>query len=496
MLYLIFLGIDLGTSSVKILAVDEKGKILGDVSKSYPVDYPKSNWAEQNPEEWWQRTKEAIIELIKKYNLPKDDIKSIGFSGQMHGLVALNEEDEVLMPAILWCDQRTFEECEEITNYFGQEKLTEYVGNKALAGFTAPKLLWVKKNRPEIFSKIKHILLPKDYIRFRLSGEYATEVSDASGLLLLDIEKRTWSREMLEYIGVEEEQLPKLYESYEVTGKLTEEVKKELGLSGEILVVGGAGDQAAGAIGTGTVKEGIVSVTLGTSGVVFAAHNEYAVDKDNRLHAFCHANGKYHSMGVMLSAASSLKWWVEDVNKGMTFEELLAEAEEVDPSHLIFLPYLLGERTPYPDPNARGTFIGMDMKTTRGAMTRAVLEGVAFGLKDMLEILKDMNVPIHQIRVIGGGAKSDLWKQIIADIFGQEIQEINTNQGGALGAAILAGMGAGAYNDIEEACATFIKAVGSVKPNKENVKKYEKIYRLYVEGYKSLNNWFDLSVSL
>lgn len=493
---MIFLGIDLGTSSVKILAVDEKGKILGDVSKSYPVDYPKSNWAEQNPEEWWQRTKEAIIELIKKYNLPKDDIKSIGFSGQMHGLVALNEEDEVLMPAILWCDQRTFEECEEITNYFGQEKLTEYVGNKALAGFTAPKLLWVKKNRPEIFSKIKHILLPKDYIRFRLSGEYATEVSDASGLLLLDIEKRTWSREMLEYIGVEEEQLPKLYESYEVTGKLTEEVKKELGLSGEILVVGGAGDQAAGAIGTGTVKEGIVSVTLGTSGVVFAAHNEYAVDKDNRLHAFCHANGKYHSMGVMLSAASSLKWWVEDVNKGMTFEELLAEAEEVDPSHLIFLPYLLGERTPYPDPNARGTFIGMDMKTTRGAMTRAVLEGVAFGLKDMLEILKDMNVPIHQIRVIGGGAKSDLWKQIIADIFGQEIQEINTNQGGALGAAILAGMGAGAYSDIEEACATFIKAVGSVKPNKENVKKYEKIYRLYVEGYKSLNNWFDLSVSL
>lgn len=492
---MIFLGIDLGTSSVKVLAVDKDGTILGESSREYPVYYPKSNWAEQNPEDWWMGTKEAIKEVIQKNNLPEGGIRGIGFSGQMHGLVALDEENKVLLPAILWCDQRTAEECEDITNHFGQEKLTELVGNKALTGFTAPKILWVKKNHPELFEKIRHILLPKDYIRFKLTGDYATDVSDASGMLLLDVKNRCWSKEMIEYIGIKEEYLPKLYESYEVTGKLSEEVKGELGLTGEVLVVGGGGDNAAGAIGTGTVKEGTVMVTLGTSGVVFAAHDDYAVDSQNRLHAFCHANGKYHSMGVMLSAASCLKWWVEEANKGMDFDELLKEASETEPGAkgVIFLPYLMGERTPYADPDARGTFLGLSMSTTRGEMTRAVLEGVSFGLRDSLEILKDIGVPISQIIAIGGGSKSPLWKQILADIFGYPINEINTNQGGALGAAILAGVGAGEFSSIEEACNIFIKIVGSVTPIEKNVEKYNKIYTRYKEAYQSLKDWFKLS---
>lgn len=495
---MVFLGIDLGTSSVKVLAVDHNGTILGESTREYPVYYPKSNWAEQNPEDWWINTKEAIRELINKNNLSEQEIRSIGFSGQMHGLVALDEENKVLFPAILWCDQRTDEECEDITNHFGQEKLTQLVGNKALTGFTAPKILWVRKNYPELFSKIRHILLPKDYIRFKLTGDYATDVSDASGMLLLDVESRTWSKEMIDFIEIKEDFLPKLYESYEITGKLTEEVKKELGLTGEIWVVGGAGDNAAGAIGTGTVNEGTIMVTLGTSGVVFAAHDKYAVDSQNRLHAFCHANGKYHSMGVMLSAASCLKWWVEEANKGMSFDELLKEASETESgcNKVIFLPYLMGERTPYADPNARGTFLGLSMSTTRGEMTRAVLEGVSFGLRDSLEILKDIGIPISQIIAIGGGSKSPLWKQILADIFGYPIQEINTNQGGALGAAILAGVGTGEYKSIEEACNKFIKIIGSTSPKDKNIESYNKLHKLYREAYKSLKNWFKLSADL
>ncbi|NLK22143.1 MAG: xylulokinase [Epulopiscium sp.] len=495
---MIFLGIDLGASSVKVLAVDQEGNILGEASREYLVHYPKSNWAEQNPEDWWVNTKEAIKELISKSNIPSDKVRSIGFSGQMHGLVALDESNNVLFPAILWCDQRTTEECEDITNHFGQEKLTELVGNKALTGFTAPKILWVKKNKQELFEKIRHILLPKDYIRFKLTGDYATDVSDASGMLLLDVENRTWSQEMIEYMGIDKDCLPKLYESYEITGNLTKEVKEELGLSGDVLVVGGAGDNAAGAIGTGTVKEGTVMVTLGTSGVVFAAHDEYAVDSKNRLHAFCHSNGKYHSMGVMLSAASCLKWWVEEANKGMDFDELLNEAalSKLGCDGVIFLPYLMGERTPYADPNAKGTFLGLSMTSTRGDMTRAVLEGVAFGLRDSLEILKDIKVNISQIIAIGGGSKSPLWKQILADIFGQTIEEINTNQGGALGAAILAGVGAGEFKTIEEACTKFIKVVGSVKPIDENVKRYNKIHKIYTKAYESLKDWFELSANI
>lgn len=493
---MILLGIDLGTSSVKILAIGERGNIIGDVSKDYPVNYPRDNWAEQNPEDWWINTREGIKELTQKFSIASNSIRAVSFSGQMHGLVALDGNNEVLTPAILWCDQRTYEECEDITNFFGKEKLTQYVGNKALTGFTAPKILWLKKNKRDVFDKIKHILLPKDYIRFKLTGDFATDVSDASGMLLLDVKNRSWSKEMLEFIGIKESVLPALYESYEVTGKVTEDSKRELGLKGEILVIAGAGDQAAGAIGTGAVEDGIVSVNLGTSGVVFAAHDEFAVDRENRLHAFCHANGKYHSMGVMLSAASCLKWWVEEVNRGMTFDQLLEEAKGSQSSGVVFLPYLFGERTPYSDPDARGCFIGLSINTTRGEMTRAVLEGVAFGLKDSLEILKDIKIPIKEIRVIGGGAKSPLWKQILADVFGTTIAEINTTQGGALGSAILAGVGAGVFQSINVACSNIIKVTNHIESNRKNVEYYKRIYKLYSKLYHSLYDWFKASAKV
>jgi xylulokinase len=409
----------------------------------------------------------------------------------MHGLVALDKDDEVLLPAILWCDNRTEQECDEITKHFGQDKLREYTGNKCLTGFTAPKILWVKNNMPNVFQQIEHIMLPKDYIRLKLTGEYATDYSDASGMLLLDVENKRWSQPMCEYLGVDEGKLPKLYESYEVTGVVTDDVLNELGLTGEILVVGGAGDQAAGAIGTGTVEEGIVSVTLGTSGVVFSAHESYTVDKDCRLHAFCHASGSYHSMGVMLSAASCLKWWVERINKENDTVSLLEEAKDTKPNQkLVFLPYLMGERTPYSDPDAKGTFVGMDMNTTREDMTRAVLEGVAFGLRDSLEIIKDMNMPINDVRLIGGGARSNLWKQIIADIFNMPIGEINTNQGGALGAAILAAVGAGVYPDVKTGCKQMVRVVDAISPDKENVQVYDSVYKKYRDLYKCLENWF------
>jgi xylulokinase len=487
-----FLGIDLGTSSVKILVTNSNNEIVGDSTREYPVYFPQDKWAEQNPEDWWIQTKEAIKEVVSALKLPKDSIKAISFSGQMHGLVALGEDNSVLTPAILWCDQRTEVECDEITAYFGSEKLSELVANKALTGFTAPKILWVKKNLPEIFKQIRHIMLPKDYVNFCLTGNYSTDLSDASGMLLIDVPNRTWSKEMLDFLEVSEEMLPKLYESYEVCGSVKQEVKDELGLEGEILVIAGAGDQAAGAVGTGTVVEGIVSVTLGTSGVVFAAHETFAVDSENRLHAFCHANGKYHSMGVMLSAANCLKWWVDSIQQGTSFDELLKEAEEIGTTDakLVFLPYLMGERTPYSDPDAKGAFVGMSMTTERGHMTKAVLEGVAFGLRDSLEILKDINVPINEVRVIGGGAKSSLWKQILADIFGVEIQEINTNQGGALGAAILAAVGAGHYKTVEEGCNAMIRVTHIVKPQSEKVNYYNSTYPKYVNLYNSLRTWY------
>jgi len=490
-----FIGVDLGTSSVKIVIMNEAGQITASLSKDYDVSYPKVNWAEQNPEDWWTATRDGIRDLVKASNIDSTSINGIGFSGQMHGLVILDKEGRVLRPAILWCDQRTQEECDYLNNVIGQDKISLYTGNMALTGFTAPKLLWVKKHEKDTFDKIAHILLPKDFIRYKLTGVFATDVSDASGMLMLDVENRKWSKEMIEILDLKEEMLPEVYESWEVTGKLTKEVADYTGLTEETAVVGGAGDQAAGAVGTGIVESGILSVALGTSGVVFASSDNYEVDEANRLHSFCHSNGKWHQMGVMLSAASCLKWWVEDVNKdldGDTFEKLLEEAgaAPVGSSGVVFLPYLMGERTPYSDPNAKGVFFGLNITTRRADMTRAVLEGVCFGLRDSLEILKSLKVPVEAVRVSGGGAKSPLWRQILADIFGVRVQVISSKEGPAYGAAILAAVGCGLYETVDEACEKLIKVTANVEPILENVERYNKVYRVYNSLYPILKESF------
>lgn len=491
-----FLGIDLGTSSVKIIIMNEEGKAVESVSKSYDISYPKVGWAEQNPEDWWNSTKEGIKELLNKGNIKAEDINGIGFSGQMHGLVLLDEKDNVLIPAILWCDQRTQKQCDYLNNEFGQDKLSKYTGNKALTGFTIPKVLWVKENRPEIYSKIAHMMLPKDYISFKLTGSFASDMSDASGTVMLDVENRKWSKEMLDLLEIDEAVLPKVYESWEVIGKVSEEASKETGLSTATLVTAGAGDQAAGAVGTGTVDAGILSVALGTSGVVFACDEKFAVDKENRLHSFCHANGKWHQMGVMLSAAASLQWWVDNVNsdiEGDAFEKLLSEAEAapVGSNRLLFLPYLMGERTPHSDPNAKGSFIGLSITHKRGDLTRAVLEGVCFGLRDSLEILKSLNVEVKEVRVSGGGSKSRLWRQILADTFNLKVSMINSKEGPAYGAAILAAVGCGVYKSVDEACHELINITDTVEPIKENVEKYNKVYNVYSSLYDCLKNKFE-----
>lgn len=492
-----FLGVDLGTSSVKIVVMNESGQVTASVSKDYDVSYPKVGWAEQNPEDWWTATRDGIRDLVKGSNIAGESIKGIGFSGQMHGLVILDKEGNVLRPAILWCDQRTQDECDYLNKEIGQDKISQYTGNMALTGFTAPKLLWVRKHEKETFDKIAHVLLPKDYIRYKLTGVFATDVSDASGMLMLDVKERKWSKEMLDILEINEAVLPKVYESWKVTGKLTKEVAEYTGLTEEAVVVGGAGDQAAGAVGTGIVKSGILSVALGTSGVVFASSDNYEVDEENRLHSFCHSNGKYHQMGVMLSAASCLKWWVEDINKdvqaeGDVFDHLLAEAANapVGSSGVVFLPYLMGERTPYSDPNAKGVFFGLNITSSRADMTRAVLEGVCFGLRDSLEILKSLKVPVEAVRVSGGGAKSPLWRQILADIFGVKVQVISSKEGPAYGAAILAAVGCGLYDTVDEACEKLIKVTASVDPIAENVEKYSKVYSVYNELYPILKESF------
>lgn len=491
-----FLGIDLGTSSVKIIVMDENGKVIENVSKNYDVSYPHVGWAEQNPEDWWNSTKEGIKELVNGGSIKAEDINGISFSGQMHGLVLLDKKDEVLMPAILWCDQRTQKQCDYLNNEFGQDKLSEYTGNKALTGFTLPKILWVKENRPEIYKKIAHIMLPKDYISFKLTGKFSSDVSDSSGTLMFDVENRKWSKEMLDLLEIDELTLPKVYESWQVVSNVSNEAAEETGLSVKTLVVAGAGDQAAGAVGSGTVKSGVLSVVLGTSGVVFACDEKFSVDKENRLHSFCHANGKWHQMGVMLSAASCLQWWVDNINMdiaGDPFQKLFDEAEKapVGSNKLLFLPYLMGERTPHSDPNAKGSFIGLNITHKRGDMTRSILEGVCFGLRDSLEILKSLNVKVKEVRVSGGGAKSRFWRQILADIFSLNVDVINSKNGPAYGAAILASVGCGLYKTVDEACSQLINITDRVEPIKENVEKYNKIYNIYTSLYDCLKEKFE-----
>lgn len=486
---MLYIGVDLGTTAVKLLLMDEKGDIKNIVSKEYPIFFPHPGWSEQNPDDWYEKTVEGIKELISTYD--RNQIAGISFSGQMHGLVLLDKNDQIIRPALLWNDGRTVLECDYLNNEIGRDKLSEYTGNVALTGFTAPKILWVKNNEPENFSKIEKIMLPKDYIAYKLSGVHCTDASDASGMLLLDVSKRCWSKEMIEIIGIKEDQLPKVYESYEVVGTLTNSMANELGLLPSVKVIAGGGDQAVAAVGTGTVGNGMCNISLGTSGVVFIASKEFGVDEHNALHSFAHADGKYHFMGVMLSAAASNKWWMDEVIGTKEYNKEQEKIKELGENNVFFLPYLMGERTPHNNPNARGTFVGMTMDTTRADMTQAVLEGVAFALRDSFEIAKSLGVDITRTRINGGGAKSPLWKKIIANVLNVKVDTINSEEGPAFGAAILACVGCKEYETVEEACERLIKVVDTIEQTDELVAAYDKKYKKFKDIYPALKDLFD-----
>jgi xylulokinase len=497
----LYIGVDIGTSGTKGILMNEAGVILAESAAEYPVLMPKPLWTEQNPEDWWQAVKKTIKGVMKNSKAKKDDVKAIGLSGQMHGSVFLNKKGNVIRPALLWNDQRTAAECDEITSKAGgRSALIGMVANPALTGFTAPKLLWLRNKEPKNYASLTHLLLPKDDVRRRLTGEFATDASDASGMLLLDVVKRTWSKELLSKLEIDPSILATVYESEQVTGTLLPDVASELGLSPACKVVGGAGDCAAGAVGNGIVKQGILTASLGTSGVMFCHSDQPEYDTQGRLHTFCHAvHGKWHMMGVTLSAAGSLQWFVNQLctelvkKKGSDpYAVINAEAATVTAGSegLYFLPYLAGERTPHADPNARGCFIGLTNKHSRGHMARSVMEGVAFSLRESLSILGSMNVPVKEIRVSGGGAKSDLWKQILADVFGQKACTINAEQGPAYGVALLAAVGDGAYKNIEEACKATISVVDRVPPQKAAQKTYDSAFPVYQGLYQSLKESF------
>ena len=489
---MLYIGVDLGTSSVKLLLMDEAGDIKSIVTREYPLYFPKPGWSEQNPEDWYTALVDGIRELTK--DCDKAEIDGISFSGQMHGMVILDEKDRVIRPAILWNDGRTQEECDYLNHEIGREKISSYTANMALTGFTAPKLLWVRKHEPENFAKIKKIMLPKDYIAYRLSGVHCTDVSDASGMLLFDVKNKCWSKEMLDICGLKEEQMARIHESSQVVGCLTKEVANVLGLSEKVKVIAGGGDQAVAAVGTGTVGAGMCNVSLGTSGVVFVASQKFAVDDQNALHSFCHADGKYHFMGVMLSAAASNKWWMDEIIGTKEYSKEQQAITKLGENNVYFLPYLMGERTPHNNPNARGTFIGMTMDTTRADMTQAVLEGVAFALRDSFEITKSLGVQIDRIRINGGGAKSPLWCKIIADVLNVKVDKINSEEGPAFGAAILAAVGCGKYASVEEACAKLIKVISTTDQDPKIVELYNKKYEMFKQLYPALKEMFDKMV--
>jgi len=479
-----YIGVDLGTSSVKMLLMNENGEIKSIVSKEYKLYFPKPGWSEQKPEDWWEGVKAGMKELLAGVN--PAEVDGISFGGQMHGLVILDSNDNVLRPAILWNDGRTQAECDYLNNEIGREKISKYTANMALTGFTAPKLLWVKKNEPEIFAKIAKIMLPKDYLAYRMSGVHCTDVSDASGMLLFDVEHKCWSEEMIEIVGIKREQLAGIYESYEVVGNMTEAAAAELGLHTGVKIIAGAGDNAAGAVGTGTLENGMCSISLGTSGTVFIASDKFAVDADNAMHSFAHANGKYHFLGCMLSAASANKWWLEDVIGTKDYSGEQKDIRALGENGVFFLPYLMGERTPHNNPLARGTFIGMTMDTKRADMTQAVLEGVTFALRDALEIARGFGVEITRVRLCGGGAKSPLWCKIVANIMNVKVDKINSEEGPGYGAAILAAVGCGKYASVEEAAAKLIRVVETTDQDAELVAKYEKKYQQFRTIYPAL----------
>ncbi len=485
-----YIGIDLGTSSVKILLVRRDGEIEKAVSREYPISYPLSGWSEQNPNDWYAQTIEGLKELLS--GVDKDTVKGISFGGQMHGLVLLDENDEVIRPAILWNDGRTGAETAYLNETIGQDKLMEYTANIAFAGFTAPKILWVKKNEPENFARIKKIMLPKDYLAYKLSGTFATDYSDASGMLLLDVKNRCWSKEMCKICSVNSDTLPALFESYEKIGTLLPEIGCELGL-GEITIAAGAGDNAGAAIGTGISGAGDCNISLGTSGTVFISQDSFTKNECGALHNFCHANGKYHLMGCILSAASCNKWWVEEILGSNDFK---GEEDGLDAllgkNDVYFLPYLMGERTPHNDVDAKGAFIGMRPSTTRKEMTLAVLEGVAFALRDSVELARASGVKIESTKICGGGAKSEVWRKIVANVLGIPVVRPLIEEGPSYGAAILAMVASGEYSSVSEATEKLVKNRDITYPVDEIQSLYNKKYKNFKRLYPALKDVYKL----
>ncbi len=496
----LFLGIDVSTTGSKALLINRDGDVVGGATNPHPLSTPRPLWSEQQPEDWWKAVADSVRQALLKANVSGKAVSAVGLTGQMHGLVLLDEYKNTLRPAILWNDQRCADECDEIRARIGAARLIQVTGNEALTGFTAPKIVWVKNHEPEIFARARHVLLPKDFIRFKLTGGIAIDKADGSGTMLFDLKSRNWSAEILDALGIPSEWMPPTFEGHEVTGHVSSQAAEVTGLRAGTPVVAGGGDQAAQAVGVGAVRPGIVALTLGTSGVVFASTDSCLIEPEGRLHAFCHAlPNRWHLMGVMLSAAGSLQWYRDTLAADTSFDELMTEAAAAPPGSegLIFLPYLSGERTPYPDPLARGAWLGLTLRHTRGHLTRSLLEGVAFGLKDSFALIQGAGLgSIEQVRVSGGGAKSALWRQILADVLGAELVMVNTTEGAAYGAAILAGVGYGAWPDVDTACSNLIRIVEQVSPDQKRAALYGLMHDQYKELYPALKRSFNRLASI
>lgn len=487
---MLYIGIDLGTSACKLLLMDEGGAVLNEVSKEYPLSFPHPGWSEQDPENWWNAVLTGIPELLDGSHAAQ--VRGIGCGGQMHGLVVLDQNDQVIRPAILWNDGRTARQVDYLNNMVGREKLSRYTANIAFAGFTAPKLLWMRENEPENFVKIRKIMLPKDYINYRLTGVHCTDYSDASGTLLLDVARKRWSEEMLNICGVTEGQMPTLYESYQAVGTLLPEISERLGLPGDVRVAAGAGDNAAAAVGTGTVGSGGCNISLGTSGTIFISSGEFGVDPNNGLHAFVHADGGWHLMGCMLSAAACNKWLCEEILRTTDYsaEQLDISDDRLGNNRVYFLPYLMGERSPINDTNTRGAFIGMSMDTSRSDFVQAVLEGVAFAIRDSFEVARSLGINIPRSCLCGGGAKSPLWRKILANVLNIPLDLLQTEQGPGYGGAMLAMVACGAYASVQSAVAALVRVSATVEPDAAVAARYEMRYRRFKQIYPCMKPLF------
>jgi xylulokinase len=492
--YMNFLGIDVGTGGSRAVLIDTSGAVIAAATVEHePFTSPEIGWAEQNPEDWKRAAFAAIRQVLTNENVCAEEIAAVGLSGQMHGAVFLSETDEVLRPSIIWCDQRTEKQCRDLTEKIGAEKLIELVSNPALPNFTLTKMLWARENEPEIWNQTKTVLLPKDYLRFCLSGDKATDVSDASGTLMLDVKNRKWSSEIMTAVEMSESLLPELYESSEITGEISDECAAETGLIAGTKIVAGAGDNAAGAIGMGIVRVGAVSATIGTSGVVFAVTDQPSIDLKGRIHTFCHAvPHRWHNTGVTQAAGLSFKWFRDNFAANESYDELVEAAKKISvgAEGLLWTPYLMGERTPHVDSNVRASLIGLTASHTKAHVVRAILEGVAFSLRDAIEIFKELNVPIESIKLGGGGAKSSVWGQIQADVYGQTVETIQAEEGAAYGAALLAGVGAGEWKTVEEACEQTISVAETIAPNDDAVELYNRQYKKYQMVYPALRSIF------